>query len=48
MNKCVEYKGYYIEHNVYNANEWTVQYCGDDLIFNTLEEARDFIDEVEY
>lgn len=47
MFKCIEYKGYYIEYDFYNASEWTVQYCGDDLIFNTIEEAKAFIDEVE-
>ena len=43
---CEEYKGYYIEFNVYGGNEYTVQYCGDDIYFTTKEEAMAFIDEV--
>ena len=41
-----EYKGFYIEFNFYGRNEYTVQYCGDDLMFETKEEAERFIDEV--
>ena len=41
-----EYKGYYIEFNIYGQKEYTVQYCGDDLMFTTEEEAKKFIDEV--
>lgn len=41
-----EYKGYYIEFNFYGENEYSVQYCGDDLIFRTVEEAKQFIDEI--
>ena len=41
-----EYKGYYITFNFYGHNEYTVQYCGDDIMFNTAHEARAFIDEV--
>ena len=42
----MEYKGFYIEFNIYGTNEFTVQYCGDDIIFDTEEEAKDFINEV--
>lgn len=42
-----EYKGYYIEYNFYGRNEYSVQYCGDDLVFNTKEEAQRFIDSIE-
>lgn len=42
-----EYKGYYIEYNIYGKNEYTVQYCGDDLIFNTETEAKQFIDSIQ-
>lgn len=42
----MEYKGLYIEFNFYGSNEYTVQYCGDDVLFNTVEEAKAFIDEV--
>jgi len=41
-----EYKGFYIEFNFYGENEYSVQYCGDDVIFNTEEEAKAFIDEI--
>ncbi len=41
-----EYKGYAIDYNFYNENEYTVQYCGDDVLFKTEEEAKAFIDEV--
>lgn len=40
------YKGYDIEFNFYGQNECSVQYCGDDVIFSTEEEAKQFIDEV--
>lgn len=40
----IEYKGYTIEQNFYNKNEYTVYYAGDDIIFNTLEDAKEFID----
>ncbi len=40
------YKGYGIDFNLYGDNEYSVQYCGDDLIFGTLEEAETFIDEI--
>ena len=43
----IEYKGYIIEQNFYNKNEYTVYYEGDDLIFNTLKDAKEFIDSLE-
>ena len=46
VNKMIEYKGYYIETNFYGENEISVQYCGDDIIFPTIQEAKEFIDEV--
>lgn len=39
-----QYKDYYIEYNFYGENEYAVQYCGDDIIFKTEAEAREFID----
>lgn len=39
-----EYKGYYIEYNIYGQKEYTVQYDGDDVFFQTEQEAKDFID----
>ena len=44
--ESIEYKGYYIEKNFYGTGEITVQYCGDDVIFETVDEAIAFIDEV--
>ena len=44
--KFTEYKGFYIAYNVYGHEEITVQYCGDDIHFNTEQEAREFIDSV--
>ena len=38
------YKGYGIDHNIYGLDEYSVQYCGDDFMFKTLAEAREFID----
>lgn len=42
-----EYKGYYIEYNIYNENEYTVQYCGDDVFFTSEEAAEQFIDSIQ-
>ena len=41
------YKGYYIEFNFYGQGEYSVQYCGDDIIFNSTTEAKKFIDEIQ-
>lgn len=41
-----EYKGFYIEFDLYGMKEYSVQYCGDDLIFQTEEEAKEFIDSI--
>lgn len=41
-----EYRGYYIEYNFYGQDEYSVQYCGDDFMFKTEEEAKAFIDEI--
>ncbi len=40
----MEYKGYFIEYNIYGKSEYTVQFCGDDYWFSTEKEAKDFID----
>ena len=45
-NFPMEYKGYDIEYNFYKMNEYTVQYCGDDIVFNSLEKAKKFIDDI--
>ena len=41
-----EYKGYYIEYNFYGWREYTVFYNGDDVVFRTEQEAKEFIEEV--
>lgn len=41
-----EYKDYSIEYNFYGEGEYSVQYCGDDVIFRTEDEAKAFIDEI--
>ena len=41
-----EYKGYYIEFNIYGQKEYSVQYCGDDVMFTTEDAAKKFIDEI--
>lgn len=40
-----KYKGYYIEYGIY-GDSYTVQYCGDDVMFTTKAEAKKFIDEI--
>lgn len=40
------YKGYDIDTDFYSEFGCTVQYCGDDIIFDTVEEAKQFIDEI--
>lgn len=47
MDSYMLYGGYYIEYNFYGENEYSVQYCGDDILFKTLEEAKEFIDEID-
>lgn len=42
----IEYKGYYIETNFYGQDEISVQYCGDDILFPTVQEAKEFIDDI--
>ena len=41
----VVYKDFDICYNIYKCREWTVQYCGDDYRFLTLEDAKRFVDE---
>lgn len=40
----MEYKGYDIDTTTYKYI--TVQYNGDDVVFDTIEEAKQFIDEI--
>ena len=45
MKVC--YKDFDICFNIYHCKEWTVQYCGDDYRFATLNDAKNFIDTLE-
>ncbi len=47
VHRLINYKGFCIEYNLYDEDEYSVQYCGDDAIFWTEEEAREFIDEIQ-
>ena len=38
------YKDYGIEYD--DSGYWTVQYCGDEIIFDTVDNAKEFIDEI--
>ncbi len=42
----IEYRGFYIEFNIYGSDEYSVQYCGDDLVFDSDQEAKNFIDTI--
>lgn len=47
-NYTVEYyKGYGIDYNIYGMNEYSFQYCGDDIFARSLEEAKQKIDNLE-
>lgn len=38
----LECNGLWIEKNFYGLEEYSVQYCGDDIMFNTFGDAVDF------
>lgn len=40
------YKGFGIDYDIYGMNEYSVQFDGDDVMFDDVESARAFIDEV--
>ena len=40
------YKGYSIDENIYGSGEYSVQFEGDDYIFDTINEAKSFIDDM--
>ncbi len=40
------YKGFAICFNFYGHNDISVQYCGDDVMFNSVDDAKRFIDEI--
>lgn len=41
----MEYKDFYID-DTFIEGLYTVVYCGDEVVFDTLEEAKQFIDEI--
>ena len=41
------YCGHWIEHNFYGKGEYTVYHNGDDVWFDTEEEAKAFIDKLD-
>ena len=43
--KTIEYRGLFIDEDVTYPGLVSVQFFGDDLIFNTVEEAKQWIDE---
>ena len=45
-HEIIEYKGYYIEIGFYKKDEITVQTCEGDVIMPTIQEAKEFIDEL--
>lgn len=42
VNKSVWYKNNSIDYD--DLGFYTVFFCGDDVVFNTIEEAKEFID----
>ena len=46
LDSLTKYKGYSIEQNFYGKGEYTVQYQGDDVVFKSVEEAKEFINEI--
>jgi hypothetical protein len=46
QDNIIKYKGYLIEKDFYGQGEYTVQYMGDDVWFETLDAAKEFIDDI--
>lgn len=46
INEVINYRGIDIEVNFYGRGEFSFQWCGDDIICETLEEAKKVIDEL--
>ena len=42
-----DYNGYVIEYNLYKRSEYTVQFEGEDIWFDSEQEAKDFIDSLQ-
>lgn len=45
--ESLQYNNYWIEYNIYGQGEYTVFYNGEDVWFDTVSEARKFIDSLE-
>ena len=43
----IKYHGAVITYNLYKNGKFTVDFEGDDLVFDTLENAKNFIDDME-
>lgn len=41
----MNYKGFYIDGDMVPGG-YTVQYCGDEIFFGSIDEAKAFIDEI--
>lgn len=41
----MDYRGFFIDEDMVLGG-YTVQYCGDEIFFDTIDEAKSFIDEV--
>ena len=48
-HKIIKYHGFCIEKSFYDddAYPYSVQYCGDDVMFKTLKAAKEFIDDIQ-
>lgn len=46
MGETIWYKGYGIDVDLTYEGIISVQYAGDDYIFETVEDAKQFIDEI--
>lgn len=42
----INYKNYTITYDFYGMGEYSVKYCGDELVFWSLEDAKKAIDEI--
>ena len=40
------YRGYGIDYNIYGTDEYSILFNGGDFIFSTIDEAKQFIDEI--
>lgn len=40
------YKGRLIEESIYTGGKYTVNYHGDEILFDSIEGAMEFIDEL--